>query len=161
MTPQELANLAHLRRARDLIDREYARPLDVPTMAAGALMSPAHFSRQFKAAYSETPYNYLMTRRIERAMALLRAGSNVTDACMEVGCTSLGSFSSRFTEIVGMTPSEYRAREHHAVKAMPNCIAKQHTRPDRKGKKAAREAARETARGTLSRIEEAPQFPLP
>ena len=103
-------------------------------------MSAAHFSRQFKAAYGETPYNYLMTRRIERAMALLRAGASVTDACMEVGCTSLGSFSSRFTEIVGMTPSEYRAREHHAVKAMPNCIAKQHTRPGRK----------------LSRIEEAP-----
>ena len=154
MTPQELANLAHLRRARDLIDRDYARPLDVPTMAARALMSAAHFSRQFKAAYGETPYNYLMTRRIERAMALLRAGISVTDACMEVGCTSLGSFSSRFTEVVGMTPSEYRSREHHAVKAMPNCIAKQHTRPERgaKGKKAGREAARET----LSRIEEAP-----
>jgi AraC-like DNA-binding protein len=150
MTPQELANLAHLRRARDLIDREYARPLDVPTMAAGALMSPAHFSRQFKAAYGETPYNYLMTRRIERAMALLRAGVSVTDACMEVGCTSLGSFSSRFSEVVGMTPSEYRSREHHAVKAMPNCIAKQHTRPERgtNSKKAARER--------LSRIEEAP-----
>jgi AraC-like DNA-binding protein len=148
MTPQELANLAHLRRARDLIDREYARPLDVPTMAAGALMSPAHFSRQFKAAYGETPYNYLMTRRIERAMALLRAGASVTDACMEVGCTSLGSFSSRFTEIVGITPSEYRSREHQAVKAMPNCIAKQHTRPDRKGKQ------------TLSRIEEAPASQL-
>jgi len=147
MTPQELANLAHLRRARDLIDRDYARPLDVPTMAAGALMSPAHFSRQFKAAYGETPYNYLMTRRIERAMALLRAGTSVTDACMEVGCTSLGSFSSRFTEVVGITPSEYRSREHHAVKAMPNCIAKQNTRPDRKGR---------PARQTLSRIEEAP-----
>ena len=159
MTPQELANLAHLRRARDLIDRDYARPLDVPTMAARALMSPAHFSRQFKAAYGETPYNYLMTRRIERAMALLRAGVNVTDACMEVGCTSLGSFSSRFSEVVGMTPSEYRSREHHAVKAMPNCIAKQHTRPERvsKGKK----AARETARETLSRIEEAPAYQLP
>ena len=143
MTPQELANLVHLRRARDLIDRDYARPLDVPTMAAGALMSPAHFSRQFKAAYGESPYNYLMTRRIERAMALLRAGTSVTDACMEVGCTSLGSFSSRFTEIVGITPSEYRSREHHAVKAMPNCIAKQHTRPDRKGNT------------NLSRIEEA------
>ena len=152
MTPQELANLAHLRRARDLIDREYARPLDVPTMAAGALMSPAHFSRQFKAAYGETPYNYLMTRRIERAMALLRAGISVTDACMEVGCTSLGSFSSRFTEVVGITPSEYRSKEHHAVKAMPNCIAKQHTRPDRKGSAASKKAARET----LSRIEEAP-----
>jgi AraC-like DNA-binding protein len=152
MTPQELANLAHLRRARDLIDRDYAQPLDVPTMAAGALMSAAHFSRQFKAAYGETPYNYLMTRRIERAMALLRGGLSVTDACMEVGCTSLGSFSSRFTEIVGMTPSAYRAREHHAVKAMPNCIAKQHTRPARNSKRAARESARET----LSRIEEAP-----
>ncbi len=132
MTPQELANLAHLRRARDLIDREYARPLDVPAMAAGALMSPAHFSRQFKAAYGETPYNYLMTRRIERAMALLRGGSSVTDACMEVGCTSLGSFSSRFSEIVGMPPSEYRDGEHAAVKAMPSCVARQHTRPPRK-----------------------------
>ena len=129
MTPQELANLAHLRRARDLIDRNYARPLDVPTMAAGALMSPAHFSRQFKAAYGETPYNDLMTRRIERAMALLRAGASVTDACMEVGCTSLGSFSSRFTEIVGLTPSAYRAREHEELKAMQSCIASQHTRP--------------------------------
>lgn len=132
MTPQELANLGHLRRARDLIDRDYARPLDVPTMAAGALMSPAHFSRQFKAAYGETPYNYLMTRRIERAMALLRAGASVTDACMEVGCTSLGSFSSRFTEVVGMAPSAYRDRAHHAVKAMPSCVARQNTRPSRK-----------------------------
>ncbi len=105
MTPQELENLAHLRRARDLIDREYAKPLDVPTMAAKALMSPAHFSRQFRAAYGETPYSYLMTRRIERAMALLRDGVSVTDACMAVGCTSLGSFSSRFTEIVGETPT--------------------------------------------------------
>lgn len=131
MTPQELANLAHLRRARDLIDRDYALPLDVPTMAAGALMSPAHFSRQFKAAYGETPYNYLMTRRIERAMALLRAGASVTEACMEVGCTSLGSFSSRFTEIVGMPPSEYRSREHHAAQAMPPCIARLRTRPPR------------------------------
>ena len=103
MTPQELANLAHLRRARDLIDRDFAHALDVPTMARKALMSPAHFSRQFRAAYGETPYSYLMTRRIERAMALLRGGMNVTDACMAVGCTSLGSFSSRFTEIVGET----------------------------------------------------------
>src|SRR6267154_1480546 len=115
MNPQELANLAHLRRARDLVDREYARPLDVPTMARHALMSPGHFSREFRAAYCETPYSYLMTRRIERAMALLRAGTSVTDACMEVGCTSLGSFSSRFSELVGMTPSTYRAREHRAV----------------------------------------------
>ena len=131
MTPQELANLAHLRRARDLIDREYARPLDVPTMARRALMSPAHFSRQFRAAYGETPYRYLMTRRIERAMALLREGMSVTDACMTVGCTSLGSFSSRFTELMGMTPSEYRSRDHHAVAAMPTCIAKTRTRPVR------------------------------
>ncbi|MBT2585175.1 helix-turn-helix transcriptional regulator [Arthrobacter sp. ISL-95] len=151
MTPQELANLAHLRRARDFIDREYARPLDVPTMATGALMSPAHFSRQFKAAYGESPYNYLMTRRIERAMALLRAGTSVTDACMEVGCTSLGSFSTRFTEIVGINPSEYRAREHHAVKAMPTCIAKQHTRPERTGNSQQGKSAK-----NLSRIEEAP-----
>jgi AraC-like DNA-binding protein len=131
MTPQELANLAHLRRARDLIDREYARPLDVPTMALHAFMSPAHFSRQFRAAYGETPYGYLMTRRIERAMALLRGGMSVTDACMTVGCTSLGSFSSRFTEIVGMTPSVYRSREHRAVRAMPPCVAKVRTRPTR------------------------------
>ncbi len=129
MTPQEIENLAHLRRARDLIDREYAEPLDVPTMAAKALMSPAHFSRRFRAAYGETPYGYLMTRRIERAMALLRGGATVTDACMAVGCTSLGSFSSRFTEIVGETPSAYRAREHQAVRSMPACVAKAHTRP--------------------------------
>ncbi|GAA3863978.1 helix-turn-helix transcriptional regulator [Streptomyces lacrimifluminis] len=131
MDPQELANLAHLRRARDLIDREYARPLDVPTMAKHALMSPAHFSRRFRAAYGETPYNYLMTRRIERAMTLLRAGMSVTDACMTVGCTSLGSFSSRFTEIVGETPSAYRGRAHDAVTAMPACVAKVQTRPSR------------------------------
>jgi AraC-like DNA-binding protein len=131
MTPEALANLAHLRRARDLIDRDYARPLDVPTMAQRALMSPAHFSRQFRAAYGETPYSYLMTRRIERAMALLRGGMSVTDACMTVGSTSLGSFSSRFTELVGMSPSAYRAREHHAVSAMPACVAKATTRPAR------------------------------
>ncbi|MFF7244655.1 helix-turn-helix transcriptional regulator [Embleya sp. NPDC008237] len=131
MTPEELANLAHLRRARDLIDREYARPLDVPTMARRALMSPGHFSRRFRAAYGETPYSYLMTRRIERAMALLRGGMSVTDACMAVGCTSLGSFSSRFTEITGETPSAYRNREHHAPAAMPACVAKVHTRPTR------------------------------
>jgi AraC-like DNA-binding protein len=132
VTPQELETLTWLRRARDLIDREYARPLDVPTMAQHALMSPAHFSRRFRAAYGETPYNYLMTRRIERAMALLREGVSVTDACMTVGCTSLGSFSSRFTEIVGETPTAYRSREHHAVNAMPTCVAKVRTRPARK-----------------------------
>jgi AraC-like DNA-binding protein len=138
MTPQELANLAHLRRARDLIDRDYARPLDVPTMAARALMSPAHFSRQFRAAYGETPYSYLMTRRIERAMALLRFGASVTDACMTVGCSSLGSFSTRFTELVGCTPTAYRAAEHAAVLAMPACVAKVHTRPTRNGSKSSR-----------------------
>lgn len=131
MTPQELESLAYLRRARDLIDREYAKPLDVPTMALRALMSPAHFSRRFRAAYGETPYSYLMTRRIERAMALLRAGVSVTDACMAVGCTSLGSFSSRFTELVGETPTAYRSREHDAVMAMPPCVAKTYTRPVR------------------------------
>jgi AraC-like DNA-binding protein len=131
MNPQDLANLAHLRRARDLIDREYARPLDVQTMARHAHMSPAHFSRQFRATYGETPYSYLMTRRIERAMALLRGGMTVTEACMTVGCTSLGSFSSRFTEVVGETPSAYRGREHRAVTAMPACVAKLHTRPTR------------------------------
>lgn len=145
MTPQELANLAHLRRARDLIDREYARPLDVPTMAQHAFMSPAHFSRQFRAAYGETPYGYLMTRRIERAMALLRGGMSVTDACMTVGCTSLGSFSTRFTEIVGETPSAYRRREHPAVTAMPPCVAKVRTRPTRTSVSRNGEAARGAA----------------
>jgi AraC-like DNA-binding protein len=131
MTPQELANLSALRRAHDLIDREYARPLDVPTMASRALMSPAHFSRQFRAAYGETPYSYLMTRRIERAMALLRQGMSVTEACMTVGCTSLGSFSTRFAELVGVAPSAYRAAQHDAVSAMPSCVAKVRTRPAR------------------------------
>ncbi|MBB5079065.1 helix-turn-helix transcriptional regulator [Nonomuraea endophytica] len=145
MTPQDLANLAHLRRARDLIDREYARPLDVPTMARHALMSPAHFARQFRAAYGETPYSYLMTRRIERAMAMLRAGVSVTDACMAVGCTSLGSFSSRFTELLGETPSAYRAREHSAVTAMPPCVARMRTRPTRDAPSRNEEAKREAA----------------
>lgn len=129
MTPEDLV---HLRRARDLIDREYARPLDVPAMAQAALMSPAHFSRQFRAAYGETPYGYLMTRRIERAKALLRRGDlSVTDVCMAVGCTSLGSFSSRFTELVGESPSAYRARDHAHLAAVPACIAKVLTRPSR------------------------------
>jgi AraC-like DNA-binding protein len=140
VTPEELSSLASLRRARDLMDREYARPLDVPALARHALMSPAHFSRRFRAAYGETPYSYLMTRRIERAMALLRAGSSVTDACMAVGCTSLGSFSSRFTELVGETPSAYRSREHHAVASMPPCVAKLQTRPVRDASSWIREA---------------------
>jgi AraC-like DNA-binding protein len=129
MTPEDLA---HLRRARDLMDREYARPLDVPAMARAALMSPAHFSRQFRAAYGETPYGYLMTRRIERAKALLRRGDRtVTEVCLEVGCTSLGSFSARFTEVVGESPSAYRARDHRAGATVPSCVAKAWTRPER------------------------------
>jgi AraC-like DNA-binding protein len=131
MTPTELADLAHLRRARDLIDREYALPLDVPAMARTALMSPAHFSRKFRAAYGETPYSYLMTRRIERAKALLRHGMSVTDTCIAVGCTSLGSFSSRFTEIVGETPSQYRGRDHRDHEVVPTCVSKVVTRPRR------------------------------
>ncbi|MCC6437052.1 MAG: helix-turn-helix transcriptional regulator [Acidimicrobiales bacterium] len=131
MTPEELADLAHLRRARDMMDRDYAQPLDVPAMASAALMSPAHFSRRFRAAYGETPYAYLMTRRIERAKALLRQGMSVTDACIAVGCTSLGSFSSRFTEIVGETPSRYRARDHRGLEVVPSCVSKIAMRPRR------------------------------
>jgi AraC-like DNA-binding protein len=131
MTPQELADLAHLRRARDLMDRDFAEPLDVASMARAALMSPAHFSRRFRAAYGETPYSYLMTRRIERAMALLRQGTSVTDACLAVGCTSLGSFSSRFTEVVGVTPSRYRAADHRQQEALPACVSRVATRPQR------------------------------
>ncbi len=130
MTPEELANLAHLRRARDLMDREYARPLEVAALARAALMSTAHFSRQFRAAYGETPYAYLMTRRIERAKALLRRGDlSVTEVCMAVGCTSLGSFSTRFTQLVGETPTAYLARDHGALASVPGCIAKDLTRP--------------------------------
>lgn len=131
MTPEELADLAHLRRARDLMDRNFAQPLDVPAMARTALMSPAHFSRKFRAAYGETPYAYLMTRRIERAKALLRQGMSVTDTCNAVGCTSLGSFSSRFTEIVGVTPSAYRVRDHSEHNVVPPCVSKVATRPRR------------------------------
>jgi AraC-like DNA-binding protein len=131
VTPEELADLAHLRRARDRMDREYAEPLDVPTMARTAHMSPAHFSRKFRAAYGETPYAYLMTRRIERAKALLRQQVSVTDACFAVGCTSLGSFSSRFTEIVGETPSQYRARDHRDLEAVPACVSMVASRPRR------------------------------
>jgi transcriptional regulator GlxA family with amidase domain len=131
VTSDEFAELAHLRRARDFMDRNYAEPLDVPAMARAALMSPSHFSRRFRAAYGETPYSYLMTRRIERAKALLRQGMSVTDACMAVGCTSLGSFSSRFSEIVGEAPSEYRARDHGDIDEFPSCVTKVLTRPRR------------------------------
>ena len=131
MTPEDIADLAHLRRARDLIDRDYAQPLNVPTMARTALMSPAHFSRKFRAAYGETPYSYLMTRRVERAKAFLRQGMSVTETCVAVGCTSLGSFSSRFTEIVGIPPSQYRARDYRDLEAVPSCVSMIATRPQR------------------------------
>lgn len=130
MTREELENLAHLRRARDRMDREYARPLEVAQLARTALMSTAHFARQFRAAYGETPYSYLMTRRIERAKALLRGGElTVTEVCLEVGCLSLGSFSASFTRLVGETPSAYRARDHRDLEATPGCIARDLTRP--------------------------------
>lgn len=132
MTREELENLAHLRRARDLIDREYANPLDVAALARAALMSPAHFSRKFREAYGEAPYAYLMTRRIERAKALLRRGEmSVTEVCTEVGCTSLGSFSARFTELVGETPTTYRERDHSELESLPGCVASGVTRPSR------------------------------
>ncbi len=143
---QRLRDLAHLRRARDLIDREYMRPLDVAALARAALMSRAHFSRQFRAAYGETPYAYLMTRRIERAKALLRRGDvSVTEACLEVGCSSLGSFSARFSELVGEAPTAYRARDHGALAGLPGCVAKDITRPEPKS----------------SRIGETPLAPAP
>ncbi len=132
MTPEELANLAHLRRARDLIDREYASALDVAALADAALMSTAHFSRQFLAAYGETPYSYLMTRRIERATALLRRGDlSVTDVGQMVGWSSLGSFSARFTEMVGESPTSYRSRNHDDLVSVPGCIVRGLSRPRR------------------------------
>jgi len=147
VTPEELADLAHLRRARDLIDREYARPLDVAALARAALMSSAHFSRRFRATYGETPYSYLMTRRIERAKALLRRGAlSVTEVCTAVGCTSLGSFSTRFTQLVGETPTAYRARDHDALARVPGCIAKDLTRPSREPSKDPTEQDRRNAR---------------
>jgi AraC-like DNA-binding protein len=132
MSAIDLDELKRLRRARDRMDREYARPLDVPALARTALMSTAHFSRRFREAYGETPYSYLMTRRIERAAALLRRGDvSVTDACLEVGCTSLGSFSARFTEVIGETPSAYRARDHRQLEVVSPCQAMVLTRPRR------------------------------
>jgi AraC-like DNA-binding protein len=129
---QRLADLARLRRVRDRIDREYAQPLDVEALARGAHMSAGHLSRQFRSAYGESPYSYLMTRRIERAMALLRQGDlSVTEVCFEVGCSSLGTFSTRFTELVGMPPSAYRRQEAEATAGMPACVAKQVTKPVR------------------------------
>ncbi len=129
---QRLSNLAQLRRVRDRIDREYAQPLDVEALARGVFMSAGHLSREFRLAYGESPYSYLMTRRIERAMALLRRGDlSVTEVCFEVGCSSLGTFSTRFTELVGMPPSEYRREAANATLGMPSCLAKKVTRPVR------------------------------
>jgi AraC-like DNA-binding protein len=129
---QHLSDLARLRRVRDRIDREYARPLNVEALARDAHMSAGHLSRQFKLAYGESPYSYLMTRRIERAMALLRRGDlSVTEVCFTVGCASLGTFSTRFTELVGMPPSTYRRHATRATTGMPPCVAKQVTRPIR------------------------------
>ena len=129
---QRLSNLAELRRVRDRVDREYAQPLDVEALARGVNMSAGHLSREFRLAYGESPYSYLMTRRIERAMALLRRGDlNVTEVCFEVGCSSLGTFSTRFSELVGVPPSVYRRRAARATAGMPPCLAKQVTRPVR------------------------------
>ncbi|HSK22314.1 MAG TPA: helix-turn-helix transcriptional regulator [Egicoccus sp.] len=127
-----LADLARLRKVRDRMDREYAQPLDVEALARGVHMSAGHLSRQFRRAYGESPYSYLMTRRIERAMALLRRGDlSVTEVCFAVGCSSLGTFSSRFTELVGVPPSVYRREFAGEVQGMPPCIAKRVTRPVR------------------------------
>ena len=129
MTPDDLVRL---RRARDKMDREYAKPLDVPALASEAFMSTGHFARSFKRAFGESPYSYLMTRRIERAQALLRRGDlSVTEVCFAVGCTSLGSFSSRFSELVGVSPTAYRAENHDDLATLPSCIARLATRPVR------------------------------
>ena len=129
---QRLRDLARLRRVRDRIDREYAQPLDVEALARGAHMSAGHLSREFRQAYGESPYSYLMTRRIERAMALLRRGDlSVTDVCFAVGCSSLGTFSTRFTELVGMPPSVYRREAARGTAGLPPCVSKQVSRPVR------------------------------
>ena len=129
---QRLRDLARLRRVRDRIDREYAQPLDVESLARAAGMSAGHLSRQFRLAYGESPYAYLMTRRIERAMALLRRGDlGVTEVCFAVGCSSLGTFSTRFTELVGVPPSVYRREAAREVDGIAPCVARQVTRPVR------------------------------
>ncbi|TMC08479.1 MAG: helix-turn-helix transcriptional regulator [Chloroflexi bacterium] len=128
----DIRDLVRLRKAKDRVDREFDRPLDVPALARSAAMSTGHFSRSFKAAFGESPYSYLMTRRIERAKALLRRGDmSVTDACFAVGSTSLGSFSSRFSELVGESPSAYRARSHSAAAPIPSCVIMVMTKPIR------------------------------
>jgi AraC-like DNA-binding protein len=129
---QHLRDLARLRRVRDRIDREYAQPLDVAALARGAHMSAGHLSREFRRAFGESPYAYLMSRRIERAMALLRRGDlSVTEVCFAVGCSSLGTFSTRFTELVGVPPSIYRRGSARSTVGLPACVAKQVTRPVR------------------------------
>ncbi|WP_425583381.1 helix-turn-helix transcriptional regulator [Streptosporangium oxazolinicum] len=129
---RRLSDLARLRRVRDRIDREYAQPLDVEALARGEHMSAGHLSREFRLAYGESPYGYLMTRRVERAMALLRRGDlSVTEVCFAVGCSSLGTFSTRFTELVGVPPSVYRRRAAGATAGMPSCVVRQVTRPVR------------------------------
>ncbi len=129
---QRLRDLALLRRVRDRMDREYAQPLDVEALARGVHMSAGHLSREFRRAYGESPYSYLMTRRIERAMALLRRGDlSVTEVCFEVGCSSLGTFSTRFTELVGVSPSVYRRQAQDEIAGIPACVAKRVTRPIR------------------------------
>ena len=129
---QHLRDLAWLRRVRDRIDREYERPLDVEALARGAHMSAGHLRGEFRLAYGESPYSYLMTRRIERAMALLRRGDlSVTEVCFAVGCSSLGTFSTRFSELVGVPPSTYRRDAARTTAGMPSCVAKQVTRPVR------------------------------
>jgi transcriptional regulator GlxA family with amidase domain len=129
---ERLRDLARLRRVRDRMDREYAQPLDVEALARGVNMSAGHLSRQFRAAYGESPYSYLMTRRIERAMALLRRGDrSVTEVCFAVGCSSLGTFSTRFTELVGVPPSVYRRQASDELAGMAPCVAKRVSRPVR------------------------------
>ncbi len=129
---EHLRGLARLRQVRDRIDREYAQPLDVEALARGVHMSAGHLSREFKLAYGESPYSYLMTRRIERAMALLRRGDlSVTEVCFAVGCASLGTFTTRFTELVGMPPGAYRSQSAGLTAEMPPCLARQVTRPVR------------------------------
>jgi AraC-like DNA-binding protein len=145
---QHLRDLALLRRVRDRIDREYAQPLDVEALARGVNMSAGHLSRQFRLAYGEPPYSYLMTRRIERAMALLQRGDlSVTDVCFAVGCSSLGTFSTRFTELVGVPPSVYKAETDAGTAAMPSCHARQVTRPVRAGSTRVRPVRNEEASG--------------
>lgn len=141
---QRLKDLARLRRVRDRMDREYAQPLNVEALAAGVNMSAGHLSRQFRAAYVESPYSYLMTRRIERAMALLRRGDlSVTEVCFEVGCQSLGTFSTRFTELVGVPPSVYRqqAADRQPVAEIPSCVSKYVLRPVRNREASATETS--------------------